>query len=156
MDPRLLPVVAMLKKLGVTIDSPVMIEDLASAAGIDVEAPFSYREVAELAERAVGCPYITRTWREAGAMGPTYYSAGAYVPYDAAERAKDEADLAPFLSADCGCGGGADCDEVAIDIATGRAWIEGGVLRRPPAVTVCTCYGSGARNLGCPVHGEGA
>lgn len=113
MDPKLLPVVAMLRRRNATIDSPVTIEDCASAAGIDISAPFSYREVAELAERMVGQPYITRTWRGSGAQSPTYYSAGAYVPYDAAERAKDEADLAPFMAADCGCGGGKDCEEPA-------------------------------------------
>ena len=118
MHHQLLPVVDMLRKRNATVDSPVLIEDIAAAAGIDIEAPFSYREVAELAERVAYCPYISRTWR--GDSSPTYYSAGAYIPHDADIRAKDAADLAPFMAADCGCGGGEDCDEPAASAIAGK------------------------------------
>lgn len=45
-----------------TIDNPATIEDLATACGIDLCAPFSYREVLDMSEALVFSPDVVRFW----------------------------------------------------------------------------------------------
>jgi hypothetical protein len=45
-----------------TIDNPATIEDMAAACGIDVNAPFSYRDVLDLSEAIAMSPHVIRFW----------------------------------------------------------------------------------------------
>lgn len=45
-----------------TVDTPATIEDMATACGIDVNAPFSYREVLDLSEAIAMSPHVIRFW----------------------------------------------------------------------------------------------
>lgn len=75
----LLPVITFLRRHHTTAANPATIEEVAVAHGIDLDAPFSYREVAELSAALATCPYVSRT-RPDGERWAKYH-ASMYRPY---------------------------------------------------------------------------
>lgn len=75
----LLPVVAFLRKHHASWDNPATIEQVAIAGGIDLDAPYSYREIAELAARLALCPYVSRITADGERWAK--YHANSYRPY---------------------------------------------------------------------------